>query len=370
VHTGQTLGPGVGGQRKVDECERDSVAERLSLLGGADAHRDHRLQRRGLLAALERQRPQPAGDDRQCRIVDGRPVRAGRALQVRQRRRVTYERPPRTDARVERRRRSRPQEVRAHDERRPPQGAGDAHGRGARLPRQPRRAACRSEQLLAAGRESSRRQPSRPRRRRRLPRYGELGNGIPFEVEQEQRHFQRGLPVHQRVVDFRHEAAASAREPRRKMDLPQRARALKRHRQHPIAEEAEAVIVELLAAHSELQHVLGDVEVRVVDPERLAQARQRVGKATAEARRVVEARGDAAPQAAQRGRRRVGPHAEGCAPGDVHVRVGRLDAEEGPIDRGEASAIDGQHCAGRPPRSSDACRKFGPEGSTGGRMST
>jgi hypothetical protein len=57
------------------------------------------------------------------------------------------------------------------------------------------------------------------------------------------------------------------------VDLPQRPGARKRDREHSVAEEPEAQVVELLTARAELQDVVGDVESMVVDPERLAHPR-------------------------------------------------------------------------------------------------
>ena len=97
--------------------------------------------------------------------------------------------------------------------------------------------------------------------------------------------------------------------------------------------ELEALVVERESERAERQHVVADVEVGVLDPERLAHAGRRPRQAAAEARHALEPRGDVAAQPRQGRAWLALREPEGGAPSHVHVRARALDAQERPVDR-------------------------------------
>ena len=80
-----------------------------------------------------------------------------------------------------------------------------------------------------------------------------------------------------------------------------------------------------------LAHVVVEVEVRVVDPDRPALAEGDEAQLLAEARHQVQARGDVVAELVVGGRRAL----EDDRRGDVHVGAGALHVEEGRIEPGQ-----------------------------------
>ena len=119
-----------------------------------------------------------------------------------------------------------------------------------------------------------------------LNRYRRRGVGI--RVQEEQGDLERRLPVDERVVHARDDAAASALEPRGEPDLPERTIARQRLGEDAVAEEREAAVVEPGVRDAEHEHVARHVEAGVVDPERLAHARRWIGEPRTEARDQLE----------------------------------------------------------------------------------
>ena len=148
-------------------------------------------------------------------------------------------------------------------------------------------------------------------------------------------------------MDLRHHAAAPALKPRGEADPPERPVARQAGGERAVAQEREAAIVEPVFGVPSSSTWPRHVKVRVVHPERLAETGRRVGEPAPEARDVLEPGRDAAPQPGERGPRDALSHPEGGAPRHVHVRVGRLEAEERAVDRGEALWHGNRIVAGR-----------------------
>ena len=258
-------------------------SERL-LLAAAHVHGHHRLER---LRPRGQQLAQGAGGQGEADVVDGRIRRALDLAHGVELHRVAHQRPPRADASVQRRGGRRPQEFLSRGQRCPPQRSRESRRSRTRLPRHACGAARRAQGLPGSQRDGPRRQPRRSRRGRRLPRHRQLRNRVRLHVEQQLGDLHGRPPVHQRVVELGHDPAAAVREARRQPDLPQRPGAIERRGQHAVAEQLEALIVQLEPERPERQHVVGHVEVRVLHPERLPHPRRRPRQPAAEARDVA-----------------------------------------------------------------------------------
>jgi len=135
------------------------------------------------------------------------------------------------------------------------------------------------------------------------------------------------------MVDLAHHAHAPVVEGRHEPDLPQRAAAIERRREEPVAARVERLETQRLVVNGEGDHVVGGVELGVVDPCGLADAERREREPLAAARDVRDARANQRadrrePRASARGGR-----LEQRPPADMHRCAFGLQAQEGGVQR-------------------------------------
>ena len=110
--------------------------------------------------------------------------------------------------------------------------------------------------------------------------------------------------------------------------LPERARAVERRREHLVDEIVELGVV-TRRRQRDAAHVIGEVEVAIVDPERRAESQRREGETLAQAGQQVNARADVSEEVLM-GRRLALADQHGA---DRHVPVGLLVGQERRVER-------------------------------------
>ena len=189
------------------------------------------------------------------------------------------------------------------------------------LPRAGRALEQRVAEQLQVARLRPRRPLRRPRRRVRRLR---------LEVEEDGRDVDPGDAVDQRVVALADDREAVALEALDQPQLPERLRAVELLGEDPGGEVAQL----LLGARRRqrgLAHVVVEVEVGVVDPDRPALVEGHEAQLLAEARDEVQARVDVVAELLV-GRRRA---LEDDRRGDVHVGAASLHVEERGVEAGQ-----------------------------------
>ena len=149
-----------------------------------------------------------------------------------------------------------------------------------------------------------------------------LGRG----VEQQRAELDRREAVDHAVVGLADEPDAAVAQPVGDPELPQRAVAAQRLRQHRVGE-----LRQVLGGGA--VDVLGGVEVLGVDPQRRVQPERVGGDPLAEARRAGEPPGDVGEQVLEVGARAVLGRLERRRPPDVHVCARALDGQKRRVER-------------------------------------
>lgn len=108
--------------------------------------------------------------------------------------------------------------------------------------------------------------------------------------------------------------------------LPQRPAVLQRHRQHLVSQT-------LKVAMGCGQDVIDDVELQIIDPDRVAEAERHVREPLAIARRTTQPAGDVRPDLLEAGARSVRARRELRRPPDVHRSVRRLERQKRGVER-------------------------------------
>jgi hypothetical protein len=274
------------------------------------------------------------------------------------------QRPPRADRDVDRRGWGGPEQVVADREGGAPERPRHAGRPGAGGAGQARHPPGRAEGLERAVLQRHEREAGPPRRRFRGPVVGWLRLGVVGEVEEQHPDLDRRLPVDQRVVHLADHAAAAVVEPRREVDAPERATPVERLGQRVVGELREARPAHGL--RSEQSDVLGDVEVGIIHPTRLADSERRERQPAPEQRRVAQPARDRAAKLVEP-RPVAGGRPQQSDPGHVHVGVRRLQVKE--------RRVEGRQTGGHPESGSrrggasamDCGPKSQPPDSTGGR---
>ena len=233
----------------------------------------------------------------------------------------------RSDRPVERRPRRRPQQrAQARD------GAGDIGRLARRLGRRARR---RPQAARAVVRDL---RPVRQRRaddargarlRRRLPRGRDLGRRrAAFGVEDHAQQVGPGDAVDHAVVHLADQRPATATKSLGEPRLPQRLRAVELLRHHA-ADEVAQLLVAARRGQRGAPHVVVEVEVPVVHPDRAGERERRKAHPLAVARDEVELGRDRVDNGVLRRRRAL----EDAYGADVHVADRVLDVQERGIER-------------------------------------
>ena len=184
------------------------------------------------------------------------------------------------------------------------------------------------ERLARAVPRSARHQLERVRRGRRQPLVRLDRRRLRLEVEQEHAQLDRGEAVDHAVMDLADEPDAAVGQLGRDPELPQRAVAPQRLRQHGVGEVLQPL-------GGGVVDVLGGIEVLGVDPQRRVQA-ERVGRdPLAVARRAAEAARDVREQLAEARPGAVLGSRERRGPAHVHVGAGAFDGKERRVERRE-----------------------------------
>jgi hypothetical protein len=145
-----------------------------------------------------------------------------------------------------------------------------------------------------------------------------------------------GDAVDERVVGLADDREPVARQALDEPDLPQRLAAVELLGEQPAGEPPELVVA-ARGGQPRVAQVVAEVEVRVVDPDRAALLERDARQPLAVARDEVQARLQRVEQVVVLGRLALERHDRG----DMHVRAGVLDVEEGGVERGEAVGVAG-----------------------------
>ena len=308
---------------------RQLVAERAALVLGADRDGDGRPQLHAVGAAPSRlqevgERP---GDDREHDVVDGRAERVLDQLELVEPGAHDLDPAMRAGCDVERR-------VGRRVERGPrhlADAGGDLAGLAERLARVRDRAERPAGDL--GDRAHGAGQPARGKLgARRLglghPRLAAVARPVGREVEQHAGEVDARDAVDQRVVGLREQGEAAVVQALDEPQLPQRLRAIQALGEHAPGERQQRRFVTGLGQGG-VADVVGEVERRVVDPQRPAGLERRDRELLAVAGDEVQARLDVGEELVEPGRLAL----EDREPADVHVRVRLLLREEARVDR-------------------------------------
>ena len=160
------------------------------------------------------------------------------------------------------------------------------------------------------------------------------GAGVPFgsrvEVEEDGGDVDPGDAVDQRVVALADDREAAVVQALDQPQLPERLAAVELLGEDPRRQVAQ-LLVGAGRRQRGLAHVVLEVEVRVVDPDRPALVERHGAQLLAEARHQVQARGDVVAELLVGGRRAL----EDDRAGDVHVRARPLHVQEGRVQPGQ-----------------------------------
>ena len=207
-------------------------------------------------------------------------------------------------------------------------GAAAGDGAGQALHQTPR--------IRGAAAERVGEQAGGARRRRRRPRHGPADARDGTRVEQRGQDVHAGDAVDQAMVDLDQHREATLRESFDEGRLPERTAAIEGTLEQP-GDQRLQLRVGARRRQVAVADVIVEVEILVVDPHRLVQARREV-EALPIARDQVQARGDVIPDAREvdsavgvADRARIEDRGER----HVHVRARRLEVQEGLIQSGE-----------------------------------
>jgi len=120
------------------------------------------------------------------------------------------------------------------------------------------------------------------------------------------------------------------------MDLPQRAAAVQGPRQNLVTQLTKASLGRGLVGITEPPYVKVEVEVLVIDPVGLAEARGGKDEALTTARGIAQAPRDGLRQRRERRPRPARGHRKNTAPADVHVCCPALQTQERRVQRAQA----------------------------------
>ena len=156
------------------------------------------------------------------------------------------------------------------------------------------------------------------------------------EVEEDGGDVDAGDAVDQRVVALADDREAVVAQPLDQPQLPERLAAVEL-----LGEDPRRQVAQLLLGAGRRQrglaHVVVEVEVGVVDPDRAPLVEGDEAQLLAEARDQVQARGDVVAELVVGGRRAL----EDAGRGDVHVGAGALHVQEGSIESGQSFGAHG-----------------------------
>ncbi len=161
-----------------------------------------------------------------------------------------------------------------------------------------------------------------------LLRANRLGGRL--DVEEEGADVDRREAVGERVVGLVDDREAVVLEALDQDQLPERARAIEGRRED-LADEIVELGVVAGGREADPAHVVGQVEVGIVDPEGRAQAQRREGKSLAQARQEVDATADVGDEVLVAGRLPAA-HEHGA---DRHVPVAPLVGQERRVERSQ-----------------------------------
>ena len=211
----------------------------------------------------------------------------------------------------------------------------------------PRRAAERADDadaLRRRGRALHERLGEELHPRRLRPRDPAGGGGpdrhrVGRRGEEDRRDVHAGDPVDECVMGLGHHREARRAVGRRgetldEVDLPERLVPVERDGEDAAAERGE-LLVGARGRQRGVPHVVAEVEVRVVDPDRPALVERDPCELLPVARHEVQALVQRGLHVLVRGRFALEDHDRG----DVHVRLAGLDVEEGRVERGEAVGV-------------------------------
>ena len=317
---------------QIDEGEGDAVGDAALVLRAA-VHRDHGPQRHGRLPARERELAQRARHGGEADVVErdtGRPFDPQDVVDAGGMARQAACGP---GGNVEVGGRGRRQGVLAHGRDHPGEARGAGGGAPPGIARRARRAlgpAPGRPRLLAHGRDAELRGGGRLLRGPvvgledgPLSRVGEQGRGELHAAD----------PVGHRVMNAAAEADATILETRHEREVPQRPGAVERLGEQGVDQVVEAVQRHRFVGPGVGDDVAGDVEARVVHPERVAQPRRRIGEPVPAARQLAQAGADRRPQRLHRRTLARGVRTAQPDPRDVHGRARRFEPQEGRIER-------------------------------------
>ena len=112
-------------------------------------------------------------------------------------------------------------------------------------------------------------------------------DGGAVRAEEVHQQLRPGGPVHGAVMDLREEREAPLREPLDDPRLPERSRAVERRAVDAAADGGELAWAARRGAR-DAPHVVDDVEVRILDPDRVVQVEGHAHEAPVERRQQVE----------------------------------------------------------------------------------
>ena len=209
-------------------------------------------------------------------------------------------------------------------------GGDEASGRGSRVRHRPECAAGHARHRAHRAGQPVRGELGARGLGLRHPRLGAVARAVPLgrQVEEHGREVDAGDAVDHRVVRLGDQREPPVLEALDEPQLPQRLRAVQALGEHARAHGEQRVLV-AGRGQRRVAHVVGEVERRVVDPQRAAGLERRRRELLAVARDEVQPRLDVREELLQPGRLAL-EQREGA---DVHVRVRLLLRQERGIDR-------------------------------------
>src|SRR4051794_10130317 len=141
------------------------------------------------------------------------------------------------------------------------------------------------------------------------------------------------------MMDLAHHPHAAVLKLRHERDLPQRPRAIQRSRQDRRAQRLKAGGADRIIRRRERHDVHGEIKVAVIDPTRLGQPQRRRFQSPATPRHLVQPPRRALTQGLHRRARTSDRRREHRAKAHVHVRLRRIEAQEGPVQRRQRPAV-------------------------------
>ncbi len=329
--------------RERDEDRRDTVAEQRLVAVGSHRDRDHHahLQPLGRLATATEEAADRVADDREHDVVHGGPEGVLHVLHLVQRDALDRVAAERAVASVQRARRCRTDGRRHREE--ALSHLSDPFEETTRTG-VPQATDAAQQRPRASGRLAERRDgaPDVARRRRRVPRPRRRDLPlVAIGVEQERRDVDPGDPVDHGVVGLAEVGHAVVLEALDHVELPQRAAPVQL-----TAHDAADVLGQLVDAAGSRQrrvpHVVGDVEVPVVDPHRGGDAERCLGQLLSEPWHEVQPGLDEVEEAREV-ELVVGGRLEDEQPAGVHVLGGCLEPQEGRVEGAEPVTVSLAH---------------------------